>query len=370
MSGGPYGRGKAPERACMKRCNWPQSDQLLWSAALALGDPFSEHGGTRATHRPLSNRNVERGYGRWLTFLGQAGALDYERKPADRITAERVRNYVHELDNLGNKRNTILARLEELAEMAKVLAPGHDWRFIARLVSRVRARPESPTTKHARLVGTHELVSLGVQLMESAFGQPKPLRAATLFRDGLIIAFLALIPLRRANLAGLTLGRDLRRSGSGFTIILEPSATKTHATLEYDWPEQLQAALETYLLTHRPVLVSRHGRWHKEAGQRLWITGDGSPLTETGMYDRIIGRTKAAFGKSINPHLFRDAAATTTAIHDPGHVRLAAPLLGHRSSATTERYYQQAQSLEAHREFVDKITRLRQQLLCKKEPKS
>ena len=270
---------------------------------------------------------------------------------------------------VGNIENTILARLEELTEMAKVLAPGRDWRFIARITSRVRARPEPTSSKRARLVGSHELVGLGLQLMKSASQQLKPLRSATLFRDGLIIAFLALIPLRRANLAGLTLGSDLQRSESRFTIILPPSVTKTHSTLEYDWPEQLQAALETYLLTHRPVLVSRHGRWHKDPGQRLWIAADGSPLTEMGIYDRIIGRTKAAFGKSINPHLFRSEAATTTAIHDPGHVRLAAPLLGHRSVATTERYYQQAQSLEAHREFADKITRLRQQMMSSKEPK-
>jgi len=34
-------------------------------------------------------------------------------------------------------------------------------------------------------------------------------------------------------------------------------------------------------------------------------------------------------------------------------VRIAAPLLGHRTFTTTERYYQQAMSMEAHRNFVE-----------------
>ncbi len=82
-------------------------------------------------------------------------------------------------------------------------------------------------------------------------------------------------------------------------------------------------------------------------------------MTEIAIYDTIRKRTKAAFGTAINPHLFRDEAATALAIHDPAHVRSAAPLLGHRRLSTTERYYQQAQSLEAQREFAKLVTRMR-----------
>jgi integrase/recombinase XerD len=67
----------------------------------------------------------------------------------------------------------------------------------------------------------------------------------------------------------------------------------------------------------------------------------------------VRARTKDAFGEAVNPHLFRDAAATTLAIADPVNVRLAAPLLGHRTFATTERYYQQAQAYEGHRSYID-----------------
>jgi integrase/recombinase XerD len=70
------------------------------------------------------------------------------------------------------------------------------------------------------------------------------------------------------------------------------------------------------------------------------------------IYLRVCKRTRDAFGVAVNPHLFRDAAATTLAIADPGNVRVAAPLLGHRTFATTERYYQQAKSLQAHRQYI------------------
>ena len=77
------------------------------------------------------------------------------------------------------------------------------------------------------------------------------------------------------------------------------------------------------------------------------------------LYDRIRARTKDGFGKAMSIHSFRYAAPTTLAITDPENVRIAAPLLGHRTFSTTETYYQQAQTLEAHREYVKAISKRR-----------
>ena len=57
--------------------------------------------------------------------------------------------------------------------------------------------------------------------------------------------------------------------------------------------------------------------------------------------------------------MFRDAAASTLATEAPEYVRLAAPLLGHRSFQTTEKYYRQAKAHEGHNRFVKTITTLR-----------
>ena len=118
-------------------------------------------------------------------------------------------------------------------------------------------------------------------------------------------------------------------------------------------------ALGEYLGVHRPVLEARKGRWKSTKGDRLWLSADGSPLTQMGLYDRVIYWTRKVFGKSVNPHLARDAAATFMAVNDPKHVLLAAPLLGHRTFATTERHYIQAQTLEAHRQFTAQVSELR-----------
>jgi integrase len=102
------------------------------------------------------------------------------------------------------------------------------------------------------------------------------------------------------------------------------------------------------------------GRWSKSVDNFLWVSSDGSPMTQISIYDRIRKHTAEAFGVAINPHLFRDAAATTLAIADPEHVRVAAPLLGHRTFTTTERHYQQAKTLEAHRAYVDVLFKVGQ----------
>jgi integrase len=358
MSGGPYGRGKAPERSCLRRALWPKEDQRLWAAALEPEEPFSETGGTRAEHRSLSNHGIERGYGRWLTYLARKGLLD-DGSPADRITPVEVRAYIAKLDQLGNRNSTILQRLSELIQMARIMGPERDWTFINRLVRKLRNRPAPPSRKHGRIVGADELYALGLKLMSRARGSQSSRRSAVLFRDGLIIALLALRPLRRRNMAELTLGRDVISEAGKWMIVLCPALTKTHVALEYEWPETLIVALEGYLRVHRPVLRARHGRWKSPAGDRLWLSADGSPLTQMGFYDRVIYWTREAFGKSVNPHLARDAAATSMAVHDPVHVLLAAPLLGHRTFNTTERSYIRAQTLEAHRQFAAQLSELR-----------
>jgi integrase/recombinase XerD len=178
-------------------------------------------------------------------------------------------------------------------------------------------------------------------------------------RDGLIIALLALVPLRRGNLLSLAMGTCLIKNADQWTILITSKKSKNHDTLEYALPEMLVPHLQAYLEVHRPVLTKQVNRWKADTGNHLWVSSHGSPMTEMAIYDAIAKRTKAAFGTAINPHLFRDEAATALAIHDPAHVRSAAPLLGLRQLSTTERYYQQAQSLEAQREFAKQAGRMR-----------
>jgi integrase len=350
MSGGPYGRGKAPERACLPVSQWPELDRRLWLAACAPADILDDEVGARSGHARISNTKAAKGYGRWLTYLLLSVQEALAEAPAERIRPERVRAYVDSLIAIGNSTHTILARLQELGEIAKVMDPNRRWTFINDLASKIRAR-HRPVRDKSSLPLSNELVDLGFKLMESA-KTLSGLNAANTYRDGLLVASLALIPLRRRNLADLVLERTLVQQGSNWTVAFGANDTKTHTAFEIGLPEVLRTPLETYLALYRPVLESRSGRWNRPIDRAVWISKDGSPMTQMALYDRIRARTKEHFGTGINPHAFRTAAATTLAVADPAHVRAAAPLLNHRKFATTEKYYRQARAHEAHRSFV------------------
>lgn len=84
-------------------------------------------------------------------------------------------------------------------------------------------------------------------------------------------------------------------------------------------------------------------------------------MTAMAVYDRIRLHTLEHFGHGISPHLFRDAAASTLATKAPAHVRVAAPLLGHRSFQTTEKYYRLARVQEGHGRFIAALSQLRRE---------
>jgi len=86
------------------------------------------------------------------------------------------------------------------------------------------------------------------------------------------------------------------------------------------------------------------------------------------IYIRIVARTREGLGRAVNPHLFRDCAATSVAIDDPAHVGIASRLLGHRTGSTTERYYNLAGSVEASRLMQKSLVARRSVLLDGSDP--
>jgi integrase len=106
---------------------------------------------------------------------------------------------------------------------------------------------------------------------------------------------------------------------------------------------ELAPRLARYLAEIRP-------RFPGAAAHRaLWAGRKGRGLGGAAVYGAIAARTRAAFGRAVGPHLFRDCAATTIAIARPGQVGVARDLLGHAALATTNAHYNQARSIEASR---------------------
>ena len=270
-----YGRGRCPERRCLPLSEWPAADKQLWMDALMPGD-LLDGGGVRTKYRPISNRKTERGYGRFLTFLNRQDWLS-ECAPADRITDHAVVAYVKEMQELENSSYTILARLQELYDAAVVMDTHSDWSWIRQIASRIRSTAKPARNKAAKIVSWDDLFKLGLDMMKTAESERTMRLAALMFRDGLLIAFIALRPLRRKNLASMILGQHLVKRAGVWWLTFSGEEMKNDEPLEMPWPDELMSALETWLSKWRPLLCERRGRWAKSIGDALWVSGHGPP---------------------------------------------------------------------------------------------
>jgi hypothetical protein len=94
---------------------------------------------------------------------------------------------------------------------------------------------------------------------------------------------------------------------------------------------------QTYLADHPSGIAVLRGSRTGASIDAFWLSMYGSPMTDNGIYGRIVARTRERLRQPINPHLFRDCAVTSLAIDDPANIGIASRLLGHRTGSTTER---------------------------------
>ena len=205
------------------------------------------------------------------------------------------------------------------------------------------------------MVRADKLAALGDSLMSEAeqLVVVDPRAGAILYRDGLVIALLIALPIRRRNLAMMRVDRHLIRDEMGYCMAFDAQETKTGERYDAPLPDELTDRMHRYLSVHRPIIAGAHDH------DGLWASMKRCPMTPEALYERIQLHTRAAFGHSVNPHLFRDIAATTLAIEDPANVQIASDLLGHSDPSTTERYYIQASMVEASRKYRNTVLALR-----------
>jgi integrase len=339
-------------RLVLKFDQWSADDQAAWQTACRSGDPFDESGAL-ADLRPATRRLIAASYGRWLGWLVTNELLQKCAAPAERVTPGMVERYVADLKQ-EVRDTTIEIRLHGLARAMQALAPDEDWTWLYRLLKHVRLNTSNKKDKQHRIRSSLQLYELGISLMaEAARRSVLTNNLATRYRDGLMIALLAARPLRIRNLAVLTIGVHLIDTSEGFILRFGAHEMKTHTDLEFPLPDNLVEPMRRYLTLYRPALLD--GR----KDEHLWITKDGNHMREGAIYTRITKLTKKAFGDSVNPHLFRDCAATSLAIEDPEHVHVASSLLNHATIETTTRHYNQATSLSAGRALNKNLRALR-----------
>jgi len=176
------------------------------------------------------------------------------------------------------------------------------------------------------------------------------LKRAQSIRNGLIIALLALCPIRLKNFAGLEIGRTIRMVKDRWWIVLPRQTTKIYEQDERPVPSFLNPFMDFYVNEARLVLAAL-GDGNSEA---LWLSMiSGSAMTKKPIGTLVSKITFQTLGVDVSRHLFRTAAATSAAAYSPSLPHLASALLGHSDTDVTEEHYIKVQSINASSIFAE-----------------
>jgi integrase len=324
-------------------------DRIAWREAIAEGDVFDGRG--PATHWAATTRSaVMAAYGRYLSFLAASEPSVLAEHPTERLTEDQLTRYLSHLSESAGTmgRHMYFAKLRDAV---RVMFPGNVPQHLSRLVARLKSE-RRPRSKAARIVITARLTALGTSLMKGAIGPQGEIINPVGYRDGLMIALLSLRPVRMRTFSLIRVGKHLQQVGEEWRMVFEGPESKSGRAFEITVPENLAPCLKYYLGEVRPEFIGadRH--------DGVWASTKSRPLTPNAIARVITERTREAFGQPVTPHLFRHCAATTIAILQPGRIGVASNLLGHSSLATTNAYYNMAQSIEASRLYAGVVTGL------------
>ena len=334
---------------------WPIEDRERWRAAFTEGNRF-DGSGPGAHLADLTRRNLYISYARFLGFISANRQDLLDLSPEARIDRLVVADYVSwRRRSCGD--GMVAVDLDCLRGALRLICPEINWSWLLTLTKRIRAAaPRKPRKYH--LVTSDQLYALGIKLMDRAVNDAEAAdriskEQAFEYRDGLIIALLALIPLRSRTLVALRIGKQLVKTGDRWALDIPAADTKTRRALDYPISEELCRRIDVYLERFRCRIPGAD----KHTG--LWASNKGRPMAAIAIYNAVRGRTKEALGFEINLHRFRHAAASFWSIRDPVNVRGAKDLLGQASFGITEKHYIMAQSRLAGRSLAHAVNAAR-----------
>jgi integrase len=351
MSELPLNRSKArarkPNRSTLvqprslKIEKWPRVDQRAWEEAVRPAVRL-QRGGAAAHLAPVSQKDIANRYGLYLDFLERNGLPDATSGAAQLVVMHHVQKFVLELE-IRVSSVTVWNSIYKLRRAAECLAPDVNFSWLLEIEEDL-ALVATPKDKTDRLVLADRLLEAGLTLIEEAEGSAStPFRRARGVRNGLMIALLALHPLRIKNFATLRLGQSIQKIGGHWWLITEFKQTKTRRRDERRVPEFMTEIIDRYVEKYRSILLRNNTE-----ESAFWISSTrGAQLTIKNMGTLISKITEQTVGVDVSPHLFRMAAATTAAVYGTSMPHLASGVLGHRDERITEEHYNRARSLHA-----------------------
>jgi hypothetical protein len=208
------------------------------------------------------------------------------------VDRELIAQYVHLLRKT-NQDLSIVTSLHHLRFALRLICPKQDWSWLLTINKRIAsAAPRRP--KKLGLVTSDQLYLLGIELMDTAIakaGDSTAISKATAmqYRDGLLIALLSVLALRRRTVTALKSGGQLLRSGNLRTIEIPPEDVKGKRALDFTLSLRLSECVDLYLRKFRllPGAIRHDG---------FWPSNKGGPMSANAIYDAVCKRTESAFG--------------------------------------------------------------------------
>jgi integrase len=174
----------------------------------------------------------------------------------------------------------------------------------------------------------------------------------------LAVELLVAAPLRIDNLTGLEIDRHFKRVRSGATstvhLIIPAAETKNGAPYEKALPREAATTLAGYLDLYHRRLSAGPSQW-------LFPNDDGMRRSTTSFATMLCRFVLRETGIRMNAHLFRHLAAKPHLGAHPEDIETARLTLGHKSSATTRRFYAEMKSAAAFRRYDDVVQSWREQ---------
>lgn len=339
----------------LPRGQWPHVDRIMWDALLKEAGPLDDLGAL-AHLRQTSLATLEVRYARWMQWLMTSDPDALALPPVDRATLPRLQSWLEALEH--TKPMSRLMFIDGVLRVLRAAAPGNDWTLQRRLLAGLKraAGRGDRTRKSGRILSSEVLLKAGLaHATVDVDTAPTPLKRMIRHRDGMMIALLAVLPIRRRAFCELALGQSIHVSDDEILLSLSEDMTKTGVPWEAAIPQQIETGLRQYIEEVRPALLARGNQCH----DILWVGKKGEIIGQDYIGSRIGSLTLKLTGKRIPPHFFRDAAATTLARISPESARLIRPVLAHSGFRTAERHYIHAQTIEAGRDYASLLKRLK-----------
>ena len=249
---------------------WPEADRKAWMSACQPSQRL-KRGGAGSHMKPITLNDLARRYGYFLDCMNRRGLLDPNKAAGGHVTPENVDAYLAELSvRVGSV--TVQGSIYKLRRACELIDPARDLSWLAD-IEKDLAMDMRPRSKTNRWVLTEVLVEAGLALITEAENSRKltKLGRARQVRNGLMVAMLAMHPIRLKNFAALEIGRSLVEIKGSWWIVLSASETKEGRPDERRIDDLLQPALDRYLKKYRPLLLAGPNT----PPLALWLSSNG-----------------------------------------------------------------------------------------------